>query len=197
VNESLSRDYMQNVADVLKRKLQNSNLTDSGMLGGPDVIIDLMEQSDRNTQALMLSELDAHDVELARQVRSRLVSIETLGYLSDGLLLEIFLSMEPQQMVVFLAGAREQIRQMILQKAPDDIAFDWNASASQLKGLDPENFRLAEMQVLGKMRSFVASGMLNLSDINEIMFPRGVSAPTTSTEDLRIKRFNISSPVVA
>lgn len=197
VNESLSRDYMQNVADVLKRKLQNSNLTDSGMLGGPDVIIDLMEQSDRNTQALMLSELDAHDVELARQVRSRLVSIETLGYLSDGLLLEIFLSMEPQQMVVFLAGAREHIRQMILQKAPDDIAFDWNASASQLKGLDPENFRLAEMQVLGKMRSFVASGMLNLSDINEIMFPRGENAPTTSTEDLRIKRFNISSPVVA
>ncbi|MEY2988217.1 MAG: Flagellar motor switch protein FliG [Pseudomonadota bacterium] len=197
VNESLSRDYIQNVADVLKRKLQTTNLADSGVLGGADVIIDLMEQSDRNTQAIMLSELDAHDIELARQVRSRLVSIETLGYLSDGLLLEVFLSMEPQQMVLFLAGVREHIRNMILQKAPDDIASDWNASAASLKGIDPENFRLAEMQVLGKMRTFVSSGMLNLNDINDIMYPRLEGTAAAHAEELRPTRFKISSPVVA
>ncbi len=197
LNENLSRDYLQNLADLLKRKLQTSNIADSGALGGADVIIDLMEQSDKQAQALMLSDLDAHDVELARQVRSRLVSIETLGYLSDGLLLEVFLSMEPQQMVVFLAGVREHIRQMILQKAPDDISYDWNASASNLKGIDPENFRLAEMQVLGKMRSFVSSGLLNLSDINDIMYPRSDSATSATAEELRPRRFNISSPVVA
>ena len=100
-------------------------------------------------------------------------------------------------MVVFLAGVREHIRQMILQKAPDDIAYDWNASASNLKGIDPENFRLAEMQVLGKMRSFVSSGLLNLSDINDIMYPRSDSATSTTAEELRPRRFNISSPVVA
>lgn len=197
VNEALSRDYLQNMADVLKRKLKTRNLSESGVLGGVDVIIDLMEQSDKNTQAIMLNELDNNDSELARQVRSKLVSIETLGYLSDGLLLEIFLSMEPQHMVVFLAGVREHIRHLILQKAPDDIAFDWNASASNLKGIDPENFRLAEMQVLGKMRAFVASGMLNLADINEIMFPKAEGSTSAPAQDLRPQRFNISSPVVA
>jgi hypothetical protein len=125
------------------------------------------------------------------------VSIETLGYLSDGLLLEVFLSMEPQQMVVFLAGVREHIRNMILQKAPDDIASDWNASAASLKGIDPENFRLAEMQVLGKMRTFVSSGMLNLNDINDIMYPRLEGTAAAHAEELRPTRFKISSPVVA
>lgn len=197
VSESLSRDYLQNVADVLKRKIKSTNIADSGLLGGADVILDLMEQSDRGTQALMLAELDINEPELSRQVRGRLVSIETLGYLSDGLLLEIFLSMESQPMVVFLAGVREHIRHMILQKAPDDIASDWNVSASNLKGIDPENYRLAEMQVLGKMRTFVSSGLLNLAEINGIMFPRNEGASSQAPEEMSLRRFNISSPVVA
>ncbi|NBW81200.1 hypothetical protein EBR21_05545, partial [bacterium] len=106
IKESLPREYLYNVAQALKRKLERMGTGDGEMLGGAEVIIDLMERGDRSSQSEMLMNLDRTNPELARQVRSRLVSVETLAYLSDGLLLEIFLAMEPQVMVTFLAGTR-------------------------------------------------------------------------------------------
>ncbi|MEY4065542.1 MAG: hypothetical protein RIR26_1750 [Pseudomonadota bacterium] len=197
VKEALPREYLQNVAEALKRKLRNSGLSDGEMLGGADVLVELMERSDKQSQFDMMQDLDITNPELARQVRARLVSVETLGYLSDGLLLEIFLSMDPQVMVVFLAGVRPNVRNMILSKAPDEIAEDWGASAASTRGFDSDSFRLAEMQVVGKVRGFAASGILNLIEINEIMFPRN-TANNLATETTRAQsKFRISSPIVA
>lgn len=197
IKETLPREYLFNVAMALKRKIEKIGASGGEMLGGADVIIDLVERSERESQLEMIENLDRTNPELARQVRSRFVSVETLAYLSDGLLLEIFLSLEPQVMVTFLAGTRDKIRQLILRKAPDEIADDWNESASNIRGLDSESFRLAEMQVLSKIRSFAASGLINLNEINEVMYPRvSPSEADTAIKDMS-RRFKISSPVVA
>jgi flagellar motor switch protein FliG len=197
IKETLPREYLFNVAMALKRKIEKMGAAGGEMLGGADVIIDLVERSERDSQLEMLENLDRTNPELARQVRSRFVSVETLAYLSDGLLLEIFLALEPQVMVTFLAGTRDKIRQLVLRKAPDEIADDWNESASNIRGLDSESFRLAEMQVLSKIRSFAASGLINLSEINEVMYPRvSPSEADTAIKDMS-RRFKISSPVVA
>lgn len=197
VKESLPREYLFNVAQALKRKIERLGTADGEMLGGADVIIDLMERGDRDSQDEMMANLDHTNPELARQVRSRLVSVETLAYLSDGLLLEIFLALEPQVMVTFLAGTRDKIRQLILRKAPEEVANDWNDSAETLRGLDAESFRLAEMQVLGKIRSFEASGLIQLSEINEIMYPRPANADKDLGSNKGVRSFRISSPIVA
>lgn len=197
VKETLPRDYLQNLADALKRKLRRTGLADGEILGGADVIIDLMERSDKEGQSALMLDLDNNNPELARQVRTRLVSVESLAYLSDGLLLEIFLSMEPQAMVVFLAGVREHVRNMILNKAPDDIAADWSSSASSIKGIDPETFKLAEMQVIGKIRSFASSGMISLNEINEIMFPKQEAADRERSIHEKTNRVLLSSLIVA
>jgi flagellar motor switch protein FliG len=197
IKETLPREYLFNVAMALKRKIEKIGASGGEMLGGADVIIDLVERSERESQLEMLENLDRTNPELARQVRSRFVSVETLAYLSDGLLLEIFLALEPQVMVTFLAGTRDKIRQLILRKAPDEIADDWNESASNIRGLDSESFRLAEMQVLSKIRSFAASGLINLNEINEVMYPRvSPSEADTAIKDMS-RRFKISSSVVA
>lgn len=197
IKESLPREYLYNVAQALKRKLERMGTGDGEMLGGAEVIIDLMERGDRGGQSEMLENLDRTNPELARQVRSRLVSVETLAYLSDGLLLEIFLALEPQVMVTFLAGTRERIRNLILSKAPDEVADDWNESATQIRGLDAEAFKLAEMQVLGKIRSFAAGGMINLNEINNVMYPPVTSSDADTAIREVNRRFRIANPVVA
>ncbi|NBO39176.1 hypothetical protein EBU99_11400 [bacterium] len=197
VKDSLSREYLQNVADALKRKLQKSHVVDGEMLGGADVLIDLIERSDKTAQEQMMKDLDQTNSDLALQVRSRLVSVETLAYLSDGLLLEIFLALEPKVMLVFLAGTRDNVRQLITSKAPEDIAKDWMASAANFRGIDAENFRLAEMQVLGKIRAFASSGLINISEINAVMFPRSASGKAPIGTSETAKRFKVSSPFVA
>lgn len=197
IKETLPREYLYNVAQALKRKLERLGMGDGEMLGGAEVIIELMERGDRSGQSEMLENLDRTNPELSRQVRSRLVSVETLAYLSDGLLLEIFLALEPQIMVTFLAGTRERIRNLILSKAPDEVADDWNESATQVRGLDSEAFKLAEMQVLGKIRSFAAGGMINLVEINNVMYPPVTASDADTAVREGIRSFRISNPVVA
>lgn len=197
VKEALPREYLFNVAQALKRKLERLGTGDGEMLGGADVLIDLMERGDRESQTEMLFNLDRTNPELARQVRSRLVSVETLGYLSDGLLLEIFLALEPQVVVNFLSGTRDSIRRLILTKAPEEVADDWNESAAQIRGLDGETFRLAEMQILSRIRSFAANGLLNLNDINDVMYPRENTSEVNPRAKEGARTFRISSPIVA
>jgi hypothetical protein len=197
VKESLPREYLFNIAQALKRKIDRLGTTEGEMLGGADVIIDLIERADRESQNEMMENLDNTNYELARQVRSRLVSVETLHYLSDGLLLEIFLSLEPQMMVTFLAGTRDRIRQLILNKAPEEVAADWNDSAATIRGLDGESFRLAEMQVLGKIRAFAAGGLINLAELNEVIYPRTADSDREFGGRESLRSFRISNPVVA
>jgi hypothetical protein len=86
---------------------------------------------------------------------------------------------------------------MILNKAPDDIAADWSSSASSIKGIDPETFKLAEMQVIGKIRSFASSGMISLNEINEIMFPKQEAADRERSIHEKTNRVLLSSLIVA
>lgn len=197
VKESLPREYLFNIAQALKRKAERSGEAEGEMLGGADVIIDLMERADRDSQIEMMENLDHSNRELARQVRSRLVSVETLHFLSDGLLLEIFLSLEPQVMVTFLAGTRDKIRQLVLNKAPEEVAADWTDSAASVRGLDGESFRLAEMQVLGKIRAFAAGNLINLGEINEVMYPRSATYGGEFGNRESLRSFKISGSVVA
>ena len=197
VKESLPREYLFNIALALKRKSDRAGSSDGEMLGGADVIIDLMERGDRESQNEMMENLDNTNQELARQVRSRLVSVETLYFLSDGLLLEIFLSLDPQVMMTFLAGTRDRVRQLVLNKAPEEVASDWTESASSVRGMDGESFRLAEMQVLGKIRAFAASGLINLAEINETMYPRSSVSERELGSRENLRSFKISNPIVA
>ncbi len=192
---SVGYEYLMSLSDALRRKAQRSGAFDQGLTTGIDVLLDLLAQSSLADQQSLMSELDAANPESARMVRSSLVTPETLQFIRDGLLIEIFLGLDTATLATFLAGCPEHIRSMILSKVPPDMASDWFEMMNSMPSIDSENYKLAELQILQKVRSFSDSGMISLLEINESVFPPNVVAESTGG---RIqKRFKISQNVVA
>lgn len=188
------RDYLINVAEALRRKALSRPNFDGENVRGTDVLLDLLERAQLQEQRDLMSDLDQTNAEAARLLRSRLVTVETLPFLRDGLLIEIFLSMEPQAMASFLAGTREHIRRLIFSKAPSDLANGWAEALESMRSIDADAYRLAEMQVISKIRGMASSGLLNLLEVNSSLYPKtegiGESMDTQ-------RAFKINNPIVA
>ena len=198
-SETVAREYLFNLAEALKRKAISKPGFEGENVQGAEVLLDLLERAELGDQRALMDDLDATNPESARVIRSRLVTVETLPFLRDGLLLEIFLSMDSNTMATFLAGTREHIRNLIISKAPSDIADDWLANLESVRSIDAEALRLAEMQVLSKIRSFAASGLISLPEINNSLYPKSDFAQTDDADKRTTTRrvFKISNPLVA
>jgi flagellar motor switch protein FliG len=199
-NSVVQREYLHNVAEALKRKAQTKPSFEGENVQGIDVLLDLLERAELQDQRDLMADLDKNSLEIARTLRTRLVTIETLPYLRDGLLLEVFLSMEAHTMATFLAGTRDHIRNLILSKAPADVAENWVENLEQIRSIDTETMRLAEMQVISKVRSFANQGLLSVLDINLALYPKGDLQldDANGTNSATAKRvFKISNPLVA
>ena len=124
--------------------------------------------------------------EAARGIKIRLVTVEIMPYLKDGHLLDIILGMERDDLVTFLSGTREHIRGLILAKAPEELAESWVEELGNVRSIAEANFRLVEMKVLGRIRSLANNGVINLLDINDMIFGKAGrgGAPMTIEPDL-------------
>ena len=191
----VANEYLLSLADALRRKAQRSGIFDQGLTSGVDVLLDLMAQSSLSDQQVLMAELDGTNPEAARMVRSSLVTPETLQFIRDGLLIEIFLGMEQQILATFLAGCPDHIRNMVLSKVPQDMAQDWYDLMNSMPSMDSETYKVAELQIMQKIRSFSDSGMISLLEINQSIFPEQRSAEVAAVRGQR--RFRISQHVVA
>jgi flagellar motor switch protein FliG len=192
----VAHEYILSLSDALRRKAQRSGIFDQGVTTGVDVLLDLLSQSSLADQQVLMGELDMTNPEAARMVRGSLVTPETLQFIRDGLLIEIFLGLEAQILATFLAGCPDHIRNMILSKVPQDMAQDWFEMMNSIPSIDSENYKLAELQALQKVRSFAESGMINLLDINQSIFPEQRSSDAASAPRGQ-RRFRISQNIVA
>lgn len=191
----VANDYLLSLSDALRRKAQRSGIFEQGLTSGVDVLLDLLAQSSLADQQILMGELDATNPEAARMVRSSLVTPETLQFIRDGLLIEIFLGLEAQILAAFLAGCPEHVRNMILSKVPQDMAQDWFDMMNSMPSIDSETYKVAELQILQKVRSFSESGMISLLEINQSIFPEQRSSEAAAVRGQR--RFRISQNIVA
>lgn len=207
-SDLVAREYLINVADALKRKATAKPNFDAENTRGSDVLIDLLERADLQEQRDLMAELDQTNPEAARMLRTRLVTIESLAFLRDGLLIEIFLNMDPQAMAAFLAGTRDHIRRLIFSKAPPDLAAGWSETLENIRSIDHDTYRLSEMQVISKVRGLTSSGLINILEINNSLYPRVNPQDELNNETQAMGRgdtavaggartFRIKKPIVA
>jgi flagellar motor switch protein FliG len=200
-NNVVQREYLFNLAEALKRKAATRPAFSGENVQGTDVLLDLLERAELDAQRNLMFELDRNSPDIARMLRTRLVTVETLPYIRDGLLLEIFLSMDPSVIATFLAGTRDHIRHLILSKAPRDVADNWIENLDQIRSIDAESLKLAELQVITKVRSFSSQGLINMLDINLALYPReeliGDGGDRDTGEKSKARVFRISNPLVA
>ena len=168
--DAIPKEYLANVAKALHKKVLSRTEFDTEHLRSSDIIIDLLEKSTLVDQRLLMSDLVMTNPEAARAIKLKLVTVEMLPYIRDGHLLEIVMGLERTDLLTFLLGAPDHVRDLLLSKAPAELAQTWLEDLEQATSIEEGRYRMAEMRILGRVRSLANNGAIRLLDINDRIF---------------------------
>ena len=168
--EAIPKEFLFNVAKALSRKVSSRPEFDTENLRSSDILIDLLEKADLDDQRKLMTQLQETNPDTARSVKMSLVTVEIMPYLKDGHLLELILGMERDDLMTFLMGTREHVRDLLLRKAPEELADSWIEDMESMASVDENSYRVAEMKIIARIRGLVNNGVINLLEINDMIF---------------------------
>ena len=168
--EAIPKDFLFSVAKALSKKVTSKPEFDTENLRTSDILLDLLEKAPLAEQRQLMANLQETNAETARSLKMRLVTVHMLPYLKDGHLLELVLGLDREDLLMFLSATVESIRDLLLGKAPEELADSWLEDMETLSAVDETNYRLVEMKVVNKIRSLANNGVISLLEINSMIF---------------------------
>ena len=168
--DHLPKDYICNVANALRRKRKDNPRLNTEALPGSEVLVGLLERTEYSTQKTVVTSLEMTNPDSARSVKSKLVSIDTLSYLRDSHLLEVVLSLKHDELIQFLKGAPDHVRNTIMAKSPRELVTELEEELKQIREVSREVYNSIERKVLNRIKIMSNDGNINLIETNERMF---------------------------
>ena len=168
--DAIPREYLYNVAMALSKKVLSKPEFDTQSLRSSDIILELLEKASLHEQKVLMKNLMETNTEAARAIKQKLITIEILPYLKGGHLLELVLGLESSDLLNFLGGCPEAIKDLLLSNAPEELAESWLEELEMMAGVEEANYRLVEMKILQKVRQLANNGAINLLELNEMIF---------------------------
>lgn len=169
-SEAIPKEFMANVAKALAKKVSQKPEYDTENIRSSDVLLDLLEKAQLAEQRQLMMTLQKQNPDTARSLKMKLVTVEMMPILKDGHLLELILGMDRRDLLVFLAGTGEHIRDLLLRKAPEELSDSWIEDLQTLGSIDEQSYRMVEMKVLNRIRNLANNGVISLMDINSMLF---------------------------
>jgi flagellar motor switch protein FliG len=164
---------VQEVATVFERKfatlLQPGGGSTRMAAGGIPALVSILNNVDRSSEKLILTELDALDPEVAEKVRNQLFVFDDVVALDDRTLQRVLRSVVPKDLAVALKGVEDSVRDKFLRNLSERAAQDL----------------VDEMEILGPTRlSTVESAQMQLVKIVREMEEAGEIVLTRGDDDL-------------
>ncbi len=166
----LPRDYISNVASALRRKRQDNPRLNTEALPGSEVLITLLERSTSELQSTLMRNLQRTNPDTARNVKAKLVTVNTLEFLKDSQMLEVVLSLRHDELVAFLKGVPEMVRKAIYSKAPKDLAEELDEEVQALAPITKDTYQNLERRVINRIKLMANDGQINLTETNDRLF---------------------------
>ncbi len=189
--DSIPKEYLYNVARALSKKVSSRPEFDTQNLRSSDVLLDLLEKSKLNEQRKIMNNLMVTNPEAGRAIKIKLVTPEMLPFLKGGHLLELVIGLEREDLLTFLAGTEDHIRDLIISHAPEELSESWVEDLDDITSVNDEQYQIVEMRILAKIRSLATSGVLNILEINDMIFSPSTSESTSSKQNLNLPKSNV------
>ncbi len=161
-----SPDVIEHVEAILERKLSTViQQADFSTAGGLQSLVDILNNSDRTTERLILDGLDESDPQLADDVRSRMFVFEDIVGLDDRSVQLVLRSVDTKQLSVALKGVDQNVRDKILRNMSERAAANL---ADEIKLLGPVKLKTVE-----EAQASVVRVIRTLEESGDIVMSRG------------------------
>ncbi len=165
--ERANPEIVSEVESVLRRKLSSvlQPARETQSVGGIEVVVELLKQSNRMTEKTIIESLEVNEPELAEEIKKRMFVFENISTLDDRSIQRILREVEVRDLGLALKATPEDVKNCIMrnmsQRAATMLKEDMEASGPvRLRQVEEAQARVVEV-------------IRRLDDSEEIVISRG------------------------
>ena len=136
---------------------------DMSNVGGVQVLVDILNRSDRATERLILESLEREDPELADEVRARMFVFEDIVTLDDRSIQLIIRQVDSKQLAIALKGVEGVVRSKITKNMSQRAAQNLDEEIELLGPLRLKTVEESQASVVRVIRALEEAGQIVLS----------------------------------
>lgn len=165
VMDSTSPEIINEVEQILERKLSATVTQDYTNTGGIEAVVEVLNGVDRSTERTILDSLEIQDPELAEEIKKRMFVFEDIVTLDNRAIQRVIRDCENEDLILALKVSSEEVREIVFKNMSQRMAESFR---DEMEYLGPVRLRDVE-----EAQSRIVAVIRRLEDAGEIVVARG------------------------
>ncbi|MFE7061900.1 flagellar motor switch protein FliG [Sutcliffiella sp. NPDC057660] len=165
VMDSTSPEIINEVEQILERKLSTTVTRDYTNTGGIDSVVDVLNQVDRSTERTILDALEIQDPELAEEIKKRMFVFEDIVTLDNMAIQRVIRDVENEDLMLALKVASEEVKEIVFKNMSKRMVETMKDDMEYMGPVRLKDVEEAQSRIVGIIRK--------LEEAGEIVIARG------------------------
>ncbi|MFB6466637.1 flagellar motor switch protein FliG [Cytobacillus sp. Hz8] len=165
VMDSTSPEIINEVEQILERKLSSTVTQDYTQTGGVEAVVEVLNGVDRSTERTILDALEIQDPELAEEIKKRMFVFEDIVTLDNRAIQRIIRDCENEDLMLSLKVSSDEVKEIVFKNMSTRMADTFK---EEMEYMGPVRLRDVE-----EAQSRIVAIIRRLEDAGEIVVARG------------------------
>ncbi|WP_313798681.1 flagellar motor switch protein FliG [Cytobacillus sp.] len=165
VMDSTSPEIINEVEQILERKLSATVTQDYTQTGGIEAVVDVLNGVDRSTERTILDALEIQDPELAEEIKKRMFVFEDIVTLDNRAIQRVIRDCESEDLMLSLKVSSDEVKDIIFKNMSSRMAETFK---DEMEFMGPVRLRDVE-----EAQSRIVAIIRRLEEAGEIVVARG------------------------
>ena len=158
-----SPDVIQEVEEVLEKKVASLVNQDYTIAGGVDAIVEILNSVDRATEKHILETLEIEEPELADEIRKKMFVFEDILLLDDKSIQRVLREVDNSELAIAMKAANEQVQQAIFNNLSKRLAVMIKEDMEYMGPVRMKDVEEAQQKIVNIIRKLEDSGEIIIS----------------------------------
>ena len=163
--DSTSPEIINEVEQILERKLSTTVTQDYTQTGGIEAVVEVLNGVDRSTERTILDALEIQDPELAEEIKKRMFVFEDIVTLDNRAIQRVIRDCENADLMLALKVASEEVREIVFKNMSKRMA---DTFMEEMEFMGPVRLRDVE-----EAQTRIVATIRRLEEAGEIVIARG------------------------
>jgi flagellar motor switch protein FliG len=165
IMDSTSPDIINEVEQILERRLSTTVVQDYTQAGGIEAVVEVLNQVDRSTERTILDALEIQDPELAEEIKKRMFVFEDIVTLDNRAIQRVIREVDNNDLMLALKVASDEVKEVVFRNMSTRMAETFE---EEMQYMGPVRLRDVE-----EAQSRIVAVIRRLEEAGEIVIARG------------------------
>ncbi|MCD5322681.1 MULTISPECIES: flagellar motor switch protein FliG [Pontibacillus] len=165
IMDSTSPEVINEVEQILERKLSTTVTQDYTQTGGVEAVVNVLNGVDRSTERTILDSLEIQDPELAEEIKKRMFVFEDIVTLDNRAIQRVIRDVDNEDLMLSLKVASEEVKEVVFKNMSSRMSETFQ---EEMEYMGPVRLREVE-----ESQTRIVSIIRRLEEVGEIVIARG------------------------